>query len=386
MFVEEWLAKSIIADAGIPVPRGRVATSPEEAREAARDIGAPVVVKAQVPFGRRGKLGGIRFASDEGEAEEAAGQLLGRTLTGFAIQRVLVEERVSPVQEFYSSICVDNSRRRPLVLFSPQGGVEVEEMHAVSPQSMCRRYLDVRRDLTHEEALAMIADLSLTPAMKGRVAATIERLGRLHAQLDAELLEINPLAVLSSGELVALDCKLVIDDSSLPRQPRFAVVPDSLVGTELERRAKKLGLTYVQLDGEVGILANGAGLAMYTMDLVAHCGGTPANFIDIGGGAYERGEQAVSIVLAHPRVRSLFVNLCGAFARTDVMAEGIVNGLLKTGARVPLVFSIHGTGSDEARKLVRTTLGIEPYPDVEEAAKRAVRLATGSGGDDRLCW
>lgn len=373
MFVEEHPAKRLLTEGGIPVPRGELAGSPDKAAQIAERLQAPVAIKAQVPAGRRGKAGGVRFADRPAEAREATAQILGARLGGFVVEHVLVEERVSIARELYAAVTNDAARACPLLLFASEGGMDIEEIHAKFPDRIVMVPLDVRRGLEAPQAHSLLQRTLLPPPAQEAIGDLLVKLYRLYRKLDAELLEINPLALTAAGGLVALDCKLVIDDSAVRRQTQIPVA--RLQGTSLEMRARAEGLLYVELEGNVAILANGAGLTMSTMDAVTFYGGRPANFMEIGGDAYKKGEVALSIVLGKPGVKSLLVNLCGAFARTDVMAQGIVRGWQQLKPQIPVAFSIHGTGEEEAIRLVREQLGIEPYEEMDDAVRAAIDMA-----------
>lgn len=373
MFLEEAAAKSLLAEAGIRVPTGRLARSPEEAREAARAVGGPVAVKAQVAAGGRGRSGGIRFAAGPAEAGSAAAALLGRALSGLPVGAVLVEERLPVERELYAAVVTDARRRCPVLLFSTEGGVEIEETFAASPEKVTALPLDIRLGLDPGRVAELVAPAGLGTGLVARLAALLVALYDLYRARDAELVEVNPLAVVTGGDLVALDAKVAVDDGALARQP--GLPPPEPSGTPLERQARAHGLLYVELDGDVGILANGAGLTMATMDAVAHYGGRPANFLEIGGQAYRLATPALSVVLGNRRVRSLLVNLCGAYARTDVIVEGFLAGWEALRPHVPVAFSIHGTGEQRAVELVRARLGVEPYDLMDDAVKAAIRGA-----------
>ena len=371
MNFEEQAAKPLLAAAGIAVPPGRLATTPAEAEAAAREIG-PCVVKAQVPTGKRGKAGGIRLAADATEARAHAGAILGMEIGGCRVEKTLIEAQVPIVRELYAAIVNDPASRGPLLLFSTLGGMAVEEAAARDPQAMRRHAIDITEGLQRADAEVLAATV---PEAAGALADTLLALYQAYRVLDAELLEINPLVVTADGRIVALDCKLVVDDAAGPRRPGLLEkgTPDRL--TALEARAQAAGLKYIELGGAVGILANGAGLTMTTMDAVAHLGGEPANFLEIGGEAYTKAEAALEILLANPRVRSLVVNFCGAFARTDVMAGGVVQAWKALKPAIPVFFTIHGTGEDEAVALVRRELGFEPYERMDDAVAAAVAAA-----------
>ena len=370
MNFEEHAAKGLLAEAGIAIPTGRLCTRAEEAATAAAAIG-PCVVKAQVPTGKRGKAGGIKLADDPAAARAAAQDILGMEIGGHRVERVLVEQRVAIARELYAAVLNDPATKGPLVLFSGEGGMEIEELAESHPDKLLRLPVDIRRGPGRDALTAGIARLGLDEASRD-LAAFLEKLFEVYASSDAELLEINPLVITRDGALIALDCKFVLDDSGIARQPELAAKgsPDKLTG--LEARGREAGLKYIELEGDVGILANGAGLTMTTMDAVSHYGGRPANFLEIGGDAYTLSRPALELVLANPKVKCLLVNFCGAFARTDVMTEGIVEAWDAVAPDLPVFFTIHGTGEEEAQAMVRGKLGLEPFDIMDDAVKAAV--------------
>lgn len=371
MKFEEWVAKPLLQEAGIAVPRGRVAATPEEAAAIARELG-PVVVKAQVATGKRGKAGGIRLAATPEEAGAAARAILGMRIGDYVVERLLVEEQVPIAREHYAAILADASTRGPLLLFSAEGGMDIEEIAARHPEALRRVPLDVRRELSVAEA----REIAAAPGADAEgLADVLMRLWRVFRERDAELVEVNPLVTTDDGRVMALDCKFVLDDAAAFRHPDLAAKAAAEPMTELERRAAALGLKYIELDGDVGVLANGAGLTMTTMDAIVHFGGRPANFLEIGGDAYTKGRDALGLVLANPRVKSLLVNFCGAFARTDVMTAGIVEAWLELRPALPVAFSVRGTGEEEAVRLLREKLGIEPFAEMDDAVRAAVEAA-----------
>jgi succinyl-CoA synthetase beta subunit len=374
MNFEEYAAKSLVlTPAGVPVPRGKLCISAAEAAMAAANIG-PCVVKAQVPTGKRGKAGGIKLAAGPDDAKQAAGQILGMRIGDFTVERVLVEEQAEIEREFYAAILHDVTARRPLILFSREGGMDIEEIATAKPSQIRRLLVDIDSKPSTSDIAAMLADLHLAGAEE-QIVRILERLYSAFLARDAELLEINPLVLLGDGRVIALDCKFVLDDGALYRQPDLAKSGAAAAMTALEKRGAEAGLKLIQLDGNVGVLANGAGLTMTTMDVIRHYGGQPANFLEIGGEAYTKSETALDLVLSNPGVKSLVINFCGAFARTDVMADGVVKAWHKLKPKVPVFFSIHGTGEEEAVKLVRDGLGIEPYDFMEDAIQAAVKAA-----------
>lgn len=374
MNLEEYPAKALLSGAGLKVPRGALARSADEAAAIAATIG-PCVVKAQVPTGKRGKSGGIKTAGTPQEARSHAASILGMRIDAHTVEKVLIEALVPIRRELYAAIVNDNAERGPALLFSVHGGMDVEESLARDGDALRRVPIDIRSGLSVRQAVAAVTGLGLEGAEEEAVASTLARLYEVYRSADAEMLEINPLVVTEDGEAIALDCKLIVDDSSGYRQPELAAQasPESL--TALESEARDNHLKYIELDGSVGILANGAGLTMTTMDVVAHFGGRPANFLEIGGEAYTQGRVAVEILLKNPKLKSLLVNFCGAFARTDVMASGVVEAWKDLKPEIPIFFTIHGTGEDEAVALVEAELGIRPFDRMDDAVKAAVEAA-----------
>jgi succinyl-CoA synthetase beta subunit len=354
---EEAEAKELLREAGIAVPPGEVCRDAESVVAAVGRLGR-AAVKAQVPSGKRGKAGGIRLVKDAGEARAAARAILGMTIAGHTVERVLVERCADIAQELYLAVLNDVATKGPMILYSPSGGMDIEEMAG----SIVRIPVDIEKGM---EARGLPAD----------VGGVARRLYDLYAKCDAELLEINPLVRLEGGGLLALDCKLTIDDAALERQPGLAKKGAREKLTALERRGRELGLKFIELPGNVGVLANGAGLTMTTMDVISHYGGAPANFLEIGGDAYTKAEGALALVLANPRVKSVIINFCGAFARTDVMAGGVIEAWQKLKPTLPVFFSVHGTGEEEAVALIRERLGIEPFDRMEDGVRAAVEAA-----------
>ena len=380
MNFEEHAAKALLKARGMPVPSGRTVDSPDAAADAARALGGPCVVKAQAPTGKRGKTGGIRPVDTPGEARAAATAILGMTIDGHRIDRLLVERRIAIAAELYAAVLTDTASRGPVVLFSATGGMEVEEIAAADPGAVRRIEVDIAGGLTPGRAAAALEGIDLA----GQTDAVSRFLAALYATyrtLDADLLEINPLALTEDGRLLCLDCKYTLDDSSARRQAPVAATGAPERMTELEAEAHEAGLKYIELDGSVGVLANGAGLTMATMDAIAHYGGRPANFLEIGGEAYTKAETALTILIRNPNIRSLLINFCGAFARTDVMAEGVVQAWRKLDPDIPVFFSIHGTGEEEAVALVELELGYRPYDLMDDAVRAAVGAAAGADAE-----
>jgi succinyl-CoA synthetase beta subunit len=379
----EHQGKQLLTQAGIPVPPGKVVTTPDEARQAAVALAGRVALKSQVPSGKRGKAGGIQFADSPDEAQAAAERLLGATLGGTVVDTLLVEQCVDIGTELYASVLNDPATKGPLVLFSAAGGMDIEEVGASDPEKIRRLPIDIRSGLTETDTRTLVADLGLPDHVEDQLVATLLAAYRLYRTFDAELVEINPLVVTAKDEVIALDSKIALDPGALGRHFELlsGLVPqDDTTGTELERRGRALGLQYLELDGQVGVLANGAGLTMTTLDAVNHYGGRPANFLEIGGDAYTKAVPALRLVLDNPRVRSLVVNFCGAFARTDVMTEGVLAAIEELRPTLPIFFSIHGTGEEKAIQLVRERLGVEPYDTMDDAVRAAVAAADAPSG------
>jgi succinyl-CoA synthetase beta subunit len=370
MNFEEHAAKPLLAEAGISTPKGATATTPEEAARIAEDLGT-AIVKAQVPTGKRGKAGGVRTVDNPAQAAAAARDVLGMDIGGHRVGRVLIEQRVQIERELYAAVLNDAASHGPLVLFSTLGGMDIEDAAAEQPDAVRRATVDIRSGFDRAAAQALLAVTDLADAESG-VADVLARLYEVYRRYDAELVEINPLVLTTTGAVLALDCKFVLDDSAIPRQQTLAScgVPERL--TEAEQRGRELGLRYIELEGDVGVLANGAGLTMTTMDAVSHYGGQPANFLEIGGEAYTLAKPALELVLDNPKVKSLVINFCGAFARTDVMMDGVIAAWQVLEPKIPVFFSVHGTGEDEAVQMLRDRLGMEPFDLMDDAVKAAV--------------
>ena len=375
MNFEEHAAKPLLAAEGISVPLARLVDSADAAQQAASQLG-PVVVKAQVPTGKRGKAGGVKPANSAQQAREAASQILGMDIAGHRVERVLIERQCAIAREYYAAILNDPASKGPLVLFSPHGGMDIEEIAATHPDAIYRSPVDIRKGFAKTDAVRMLEGAVIEPSIEA-VGEVLVQLYHTYRKNDAELVEINPLVVTTSGALSALDCKFVLDDSSIKRQATLAEsgVPESL--SPMEAEAKRLGFKYIELDGEVGVLANGAGLTMTTMDVVAHYGARPANFLEIGGDAYTLAKPALSLLLGNPNIKSLVVNFCGAFARTDVMVEGVVGAWNELKPDLPIFFCVHGTGEKEAVAMLKNELGIEPFDTMDQAIEAAI--ASGGG-------
>ena len=373
MNFEEHAAKPLLARHGITVPEGALATTPDEAAAVAARIGA-VVVKAQVPTGKRGKAGGIKLAATPEEARAHARAIIGMEIAGHKVEKVLIEAQMPIGRELYAAVLNDPASKSPLVMFSTAGGMDIEEVIATAPDKLRRQAVDIRRGLSQADAQKLIHGLGLGAA-EARVADALARLYAAYAAFDAELVEINPLIITRDGRVVALDCKFAMDDCGIVRQAGVAPAgtPDKL--TDLEARAKAAGLKYIDLEGDIGVLANGAGLTMTTMDVVRHHGGRPANFLEIGGESYTQAQPALELLLSNLRIKSLVINFCGAFARTDVMTKGVIDAIEALHPKLPIFFSVHGTGDEEAIRMLKERLGVTPLATMDDASKAAVESA-----------
>ncbi|MGD9695191.1 MAG: ADP-forming succinate--CoA ligase subunit beta [Thermoleophilia bacterium] len=374
----EYQGKQLLAAQGIPVPSGEVAETPAQARAAAERIGGRVVVKAQVQVGGRGKAGGIKLAETPAEAEERASEILGMDIKGHTVHRVWIEEASDIAREYYASVTFDRGAKKPLVMLSARGGVDIEEVAANEPEALARLHVDPLSGFQphHARWLAYHAQID-DQAIRG----VVDILGRLYdgfISLDATLVEVNPLILSGDGAVKALDAKVSIDGNALYRHPDIASLAESVTTDPQERLAQEKGVTYVKLDGDVGILGNGAGLVMSTLDVVALAGGRPANFLDAGGGSKaDEVVSALEVLLSDPKVKSLLVNIFGGITRCDEVAEGLLTALDRLGATLPIVVRLDGTNEEEGRAIIRERApqNVVVEATMLSAAKRAVELA-----------
>ncbi len=364
----EWQGRRILAEAGIPVPRGDVASTPDGVRSVAAAVGGPVVLKAQVPVGGRGKAGGIRVAQDPDQAARIAAALLGSDLKGLPVKELLVVEATTVRSEHYLSVTLDRRTRTPVMIYSPRGGVDIEEVARTDPGTIRQVHIPpLEGPLSFR--LRRLVSLA-APELRRSLAEIAVKLYQVFTQYEANLAEINPLAETAHG-LVALDAKLILDDDHRPGD-QFAGLADAVVDP-LEADARAVGMSYVRLDGDIGILGNGAGLVMATLDLVAQAGGRPANFLDIGGGARaERVRKGVDLILRDGKARVLFVNVFGGITRCDEVAHGVVEAT--AGLALPMVIRLAGTNESEGRGVLARA-GLTPVRTMDEGAAQAVALA-----------
>ena len=377
MNIHEYQAKDIFREAGIPIPPGEVATTAAEAEAIARKFGGTVVVKAQVHAGGRGKAGGVKLAKSPEEAREIAEKILQLTIKDLPVQKVLVTPAADIETEAYVGIIVDRASKKAVFMVSPAGGIDIEEVAAQTPEKIMRHPVDARYGLMPFEAMEMGFFL-YDDVKKARAAAKImQQLYSAFVKSGASLAEINPLVTTPAGEVVALDAKMVVDDNELDRLPDIAALRDESAEAPSEVDARKANLTFIKLDGNVGCVVNGAGLAMATMDLVKYYGGEPANFLDIGGSSNpEKVVNALRIITADPSVKAILFNIFGGITRTDDVANGIVTATKQNPLQVPIVIRLTGTNEEIALKILQEN-GFSAMTDMDEAVKKAVSLATG---------
>jgi len=375
--IHEYQAKEIFRDAGIPIPPGEIATTPEEAERIARKLGGTVVVKAQVHAGGRGKAGGVKLASSPEEARDVAAKILALTIKDLPVEKVLVTPAAEIATEAYAGIIVDRSSKRAVFMVSPAGGIDIEEVAEKTPEKIMRRPVDPRYGLRAYEAMEMGFFL-YDDVKQARAAAKImQQLYAAFAASGASLAEINPLVTTPDGQVLALDAKMVIDDNELDRLPAIAALRDESSEAPSEVDARNASLTFIKLDGNVGCVVNGAGLAMATMDLVKYYGGEPANFLDIGGSSNpEKVVNALRIITSDPSVKAILFNIFGGITRTDDVANGIVTATKQSPLKVPIVIRLTGTNEEIALKILQEN-GFSAMTDMDEAVKKAVALATG---------
>jgi succinyl-CoA synthetase beta subunit len=371
--------KELFRRFGIPVSEGRLATTPEEARAAAEEIGGQVVVKAQVLTGGRGKAGGVKLADDPQDAEQKAQDILGLDINGHVVRKLWVESASEIAKEYYLSVTFDRGQKQLLFMLTAQGGVEIEQVAEETPEALARLHVDPLEGYQPWQARRLIYGAGIAdPNEQKQLLSIVEQLYRCFVDTDAMLAEINPLVVTPDGELKALDAKFTVDDNALYKHPDIAEMRDVEAADPLETFAREKGVTYVKLDGDVGILGNGAGLAMSTVDVVAHVGGRPANFCDLGGGGDAEGVvDALEVITRDPQVRSIFFNIFGGITRCDEVARGILTALDRMDISQPIVVRLDGTNAEEGRRILAEANRSNVYPEATmlDGARRAVELA-----------
>ena len=376
MKLHEHQAKTIFADAGIPVPDSRLATTVEEVLDAVDEIGYPAAIKAQVHVGGRGKAGGIKIATDRDEAEQYAEEILGMDLKGYTVETVLVESGVDFVDELYVGVTMDRGEGKPVLMVSTEGGVDIETVAEETPDAIAREHVDPAFGLHPYQARKVVYQAGVDADVALDVASILSTLYDLYEDSDASEIEVNPVMITSDRDVVAADAVMNIDEDALFRQPELADLAEESYEDDLERKAGEYGFDYVRLSGNVGIIGNGAGLVMTTLDLVDHYGGKPANFLDIGGGAKaERVTQALDMVFSDPNVDSVVFNIFGGITRGDEVAKGI-NEALEQFDEIPkkVVVRLAGTNAEEGMEILNTDL-VEVEETLEDAVQRAVKNA-----------
>jgi len=388
MKIHEYQAKAILARHGVRVPRGEVAFNAAEAGDIARRLGGGlVVVKAQIHAGGRGKGGGVKLAKSADEAERIARDMIGMTLVthqtgpeGRLVRRVLVEEGLQIIRELYVSLLLDRAAGKPVMMASAAGGMDIEEVAASTPEKIVKVYIEPGVGLVPFEARQLGFAVGLDGAQVNKLAKLVSALYDAFVATDASLVEINPLVATAAGDLVALDAKMSFDDNALYRHPDIRDLRDLSEEDPLEIEASKFSLIYIHLDGTIGCLVNGAGLAMATMDIIKLAGGEPANFLDVGGGANaEQIRNAFKILMSDDKVKAVLINIFGGILRCDVLAEGVVAAVKELGVRVPIVIRMEGTNVDEGKRLLRASgMNFTTADSMGEAATKVVQLSEES--------
>jgi len=375
--LHEFQAKRIFAQHGVPIPQGEVATSAAQAREIAQRLGLPVVIKSQVLVGGRGKAGGVKLARTADEAEALADQILGMNIKGYTVKRVLVDQAADIQDEIYLGMVVDRARRRVVMMASSEGGVDIEQVAATMPDAIKTVAIDPFLGLKSYQAIGVASSIGIPQDQFRNFTEIAFGLYQAFVASDAELAEINPLVVTGDGKLLAVDGKMVLDDNGLYRHPDLEEMRDLDEEDPAETEARINGLSYVKLDGEIGCMVNGAGLAMATMDIVKYYGGSPANFLDIGGGAKsDKVAAALRIILSDPHVKAVLFNIFGGITRCDEVARGILAALNEVKPEVPMVARLVGTNEEEGRAILAQADMITAST-LAEAAQKAVEAARG---------
>jgi succinyl-CoA synthetase beta subunit len=376
----EYQGKQLLAKHGLEVSPGKAVTTVDDAVAAANEVGYPVVVKAQVLIGGRGKAGGVKLAGDEAQATEHARNILGMDISGHTVRTLWIEHASDIATEYYASVLLDRAEKQPLVIFSVEGGVEIEQVAKTHPEKLIRRHVDALKGLSRQQAVEIATEGGADEDVIEGVADALTALYEVWTAEDALLAEINPLIVTPEREVRALDAKVTLDGNALYRHPANQGLSDSENEDPIERRASEQGVQYVALDGDIGILGNGAGLVMSTLDVVAQAGGRPANFLDAGGGSDAgKVKQAVELILANDAVKAVLFNIFGGITRCDEVARGLIAAFAEVEPTVPFVVRLDGTNDEQGRTLLREASLPNVYParTMNEAAEKVVALAAG---------
>jgi succinyl-CoA synthetase beta subunit len=378
MKIHEYQSKSIFTKFGIPVPRGRVAVTAEEAKQICEELGTRVVIKSQVLVGGRGKAGGIRLVNTPTEAEEVATTILRMEIKNLPVRKILVEEAANIIREIYLGITNDRSYGKPLIMASASGGIDIEEIAQSNPENIYKVLIDPLLGLRDYQIRDLASNIDLPRQFWRSFIEILQNLWQTYVSIDATLVEINPLVITTDNRLIALDAKIIIDDNAIFRHPDLSELRDLDYEAPAESEARKYGLSYIKLDGHIGCMVNGAGLAMATMDLIKLAGGEPANFLDIGGGASaEKVSAALRIILTDPNVKAVLFNIFGGITRCDEVAHGILTALAEAKPQVPMVTRLVGTNADEGRALLAQAKMITADTLIE-AAQKVVNITKGA--------
>ncbi|MCJ7694183.1 MAG: ADP-forming succinate--CoA ligase subunit beta [Anaerolineaceae bacterium] len=378
MKLHEYQSKLIFSREGIPIPQGKLASTPGEAKQISDEIGCPVVLKAQVLTGGRGKSGGIRLAKSPQEVENESAKIFGSKIKGFPVRKLLIDKAVGIRQEIYLGITNDRKAGKPVVIACGDGGIDIEEIALTKPERIIKSYIDSLIGLRDYQIRELATEINLSQEYSREFQQITMALWRVFTQIDATLAEINPLVITTEGNLLALDGKIIIDDNALYRQNQFLEFRDLSAESSEEAEARKFDLSYIRLTGNIGCLVNGAGLAMATMDNINICGGEPANFLDIGGGANaDKVSAALNIILSSSKVKSVLINIFGGITRCDEVAKGILRALNENDVKAPLVIRLVGTNSEEAKQLLLNAKQITA-DTLFEAAQMAVNVTQGN--------
>ena len=373
MKLYEFQAKKVFAQGGIPLPRGEVVQDPDAAAKVAERLGR-VVVKPQVHVGGRGKAGGIKLANDPAEAHQYAEGMLGKSLKGFTVSYALVEEALNIAAEYYLGITVDRNAEKPIIMLSRMGGVDIEEVAATQPQAIAKMHVDPAWGLWDFQLRNLVERAELDPRVSREIVAVIRKLYNVFAASDASLSEINPLVVTGDGKVIAADGKFDVDDNALYRQKELVKYREVSEADPIEAEAARKGVAYVRLDGDIGVIGNGAGLVMTTLDILSRNGGKAANFCDLGGGAKaETVRQDLELVLMNPKVKGVLFNIFGGIVRCDEVAKGIIEATKAMEIKVPIVIRMSGTRAAEGREMLKDT-NLIPASTAQEAAKKIIEL------------
>jgi succinyl-CoA synthetase beta subunit len=375
--LHEYQSKQLFAQRGIPIPKGKVATAAQEARDIAIELGGRVVVKSQVLVGGRGKAGGIKLAKSPGEAEELAAQILSMTIKGLPVRKVLVDQAADIRKEIYLAVTNDRAARKPVMMASSAGGIDIEEVARIDPEKIIREHIDPLMGLRDYQTRNIALGIELAREHWKQFGEIAAALYRTYLEADATLAEINPLVITGENRLVALDGKIILDDNALYRHPDLAEMRDLDEESPQETEARKYGLSYVKLEGEIGCMVNGAGLAMGTMDIVKFFGGAPANFLDIGGGAQaDKVTAALRIILSDSKVKAVLINIFGGITRCDEVARGFLAARQELNTSVPMVVRLVGTNEEEGRRLLADA-NVITAASLADGAQKAVAAAKG---------